>query len=166
MGDEEDPRDDGRLDPDPREPRASSPGPLDPKQPRHSARGRGALRGAGRFKPRERYRRHRGQRPVEELIGLLLKMHGLTEFVRERCIYLYWREMIDPRIAQRTSPDAISNGVLKIWASSSAWMHELQFYKAQMIEQINQWIDAHRIWLGPPPLVTDLRFTQIGRAHV
>jgi hypothetical protein len=67
--------------------------------------------------------------------------------------------MIAERIAKRTSPDAVSNGVLKVWADSSAWMHELQFYKAQMIEQINRWIDARRVWLGPPPLVTDIRFT-------
>jgi hypothetical protein len=161
VGDEDDHRDDGSLDAEHREPTASSPGPIGREQPaRHGVRGRGGTgRSGGRFKTRERYRRHRGQLRVEELIGHLLRIHGLTDLVREQCIYIYWREMITERIAERTCPDALSSGVLKVWASNSTWMHELQFYKAQMIEQINGWIDAHRVWLGPPPLVTDLRFT-------
>ena len=42
-----------------------------------------------------------------------------------------------------------------MWTTSSAWVHELQFHKAQMIEQINASIAR---WPGGPPLVTDIRF--------
>lgn len=66
--------------------------------------------------------------------------------------------MVGERLAERTSPDALSGGALKVWAKNSVWMHELRFYKTQMIEQINNWTDARRVWLGPPPLVSDIRF--------
>jgi hypothetical protein len=33
----------------------------------------------------------------------------------------------------------------------------MQFLKANLIAQINKWVDANRVWLGPPPLVIDIR---------
>jgi hypothetical protein len=37
-------------------------------------------------------------------------------------------------------------------------VHELHFFKAQLIAKINSWVEANRAWLGPSPLVVDMRF--------
>ena len=34
----------------------------------------------------------------------------------------------------------------------------MQFFKPRLLTQINAWVEANRTWLGPPPLVTDIRF--------
>lgn len=111
-------------------------------------------RATGRY----RYPRQRKQLPVEELIGQLIRHHGLTDEVRQRFVCLYWSEIAGERIASKTFPVSFADGVLRVSASSSPWVHEMQFFKTQLITQINSWIDANRVWLGPPPLVTDIRF--------
>src|SRR4051812_16196450 len=104
----------------------------------HRMRGRGG----GRYQGRDRYQRQRSQLRMEELLGLLVAIHGVTGAVRQQCVHIFWREMVDARIADRTIPESISNGVLKVSTKHSVWMQELRFFKAQMIEQINKWIDA------------------------
>lgn len=58
---------------------------------------------------------------------------------------------------------AFVDGVLQVSATTSSWVHEMQFYKANLITQINTWVDGNRVWLGPPPLVTDIRCVLAGR---
>ena len=111
-------------------------------------------RATGRY----RYPRLRKQLPLEELIGQLIRQHGLTDEVRQRFVCLYWSEIAGERVASKTFPVSFADGVLRVSASSSPWVHEMQFFKAQLIAQINRWVDANRVWLGPPPLVTDMRF--------
>lgn len=154
MGDEDGPptTDEGDLHGEPaskhREPRAPH---------RHRVRGRGSGGDGSRYPKRDRHPRQRRELPIEELLGLLISTHGLTEAVREQCICMFWRDIVDARIADRTLPDSISRGVLKLSTEHPVWVHELRFFKAQMIQQINAWIDAHRAWLGPSPLVSDIR---------
>ena len=118
-----------------------------------------ALAGGGRFKRRDRHRRHRSQRSIEELIGGLIRAYGLTDAVRERCVHMFWRDIVDERIANKTEPNTLARGVLKVSAQSSAWVHELQFYKAQIVGQINDWIGERLLWLDASPMVSDIRFT-------
>ena len=162
MGEDEDNADDNTVPVVAREPAAGS--RLDLVRARPTAPYRvharpHALAGGGRFTRRERHRRHRTQRSIEQLIGGLIRVYGLTDAVREQCVHMFWREIVDERIATKTVPDAVSRGVLKVFAQSSAWVHELQFYKAQIIGQINDWIDERRLWLDSSPLVSDIRFT-------
>jgi hypothetical protein len=107
---------------------------------------------------RHRYPRLRKQLPVEALIGQVVRHHGLTDEVRQRFVCLYWSEIAGERIASQTFPISFADGVLQVSTSSSSWVHEMQFFKAQLIAQINSWVHANRVWLGPPPLVTDMRF--------
>lgn len=107
---------------------------------------------------RDRLPRHRRQLPVAELIGLAIKAHGLTDAARQHCVFIFWDEMVGVRFATKIAPDSLAEGVLNVSASSSPWVHEMQFFKAKLIAQINAWADAQRVWLGPSPLVTDIRF--------
>lgn len=115
-------------------------------------------RATGRYRNRDRFRRLRKQLPIAELIGRLLEHHGLTDEVRKRAVCFYWPEIVGERIASKTFPVFFADGVLQVSASNSSWVHELHFFKARLIAAINNWVDANRTWLGPPPLVLDMRF--------
>lgn len=110
-------------------------------------------------RPGDRNRpRLRRQLPVVELIARIIEHHGLTDAVRQRCVCLWWPEIAGERIAAKTFPVSFAAGVLHVSAINSSWVHELHFYKAELIAKINSWVDANRSWLGPPPLVLDMRF--------
>lgn len=111
-----------------------------------------------RYRQRDRFRRLRTQIPIAELLGSLIDARGLTDEVRQRAVCIYWTEIVGDRVASKTLPVGLVKGVLQVSATSSTWVHELRFLKAQMIDQVNTWIDTHRTWLGPPPLVSDMRF--------
>ena len=115
-------------------------------------------RTTGRHRNHDRFPRLRKQRPIVELIGRLIKHHGLTDEVRQHSVCLYWPEIVGERIAAKTFPVHFADGVLQVSATNSPWVHELHFLKAQLITKINGWVDANRVWLGPPPLVLDMRF--------
>jgi predicted nucleic acid-binding Zn ribbon protein len=94
----------------------------------------------------------KGAAPVSELVGTVIKHHNLVDVVRQHAVYIFWREMVGRQISSKTSPDSLSRGVLRVWTKTSSWVHQLQFFKAQMLEQINSWI-------GGPPLVSEIRFS-------
>ncbi|MDX2089760.1 MAG: DUF721 domain-containing protein [Kofleriaceae bacterium] len=104
-----------------------------------------------------RYPRPRKQVRITELLGWVVKHHGLTDEARHQFVCLFWDEIAGERIAAKTYPVAFADSVLQVSAGSSSWVHEMQFHKTKLIVQINNWIDANRVWLGPPPLVTDIR---------
>jgi hypothetical protein len=115
-------------------------------------------RATARPRTRDRFPRLREQLPVVELIGRLIKHHGLTDELRQRCVCIYWPEIVGERFASKASPVSFAAGVLQVSAINSSWVHELHFFKAQLITKTNNWVDANRVWLGPPPLVVDMRF--------
>lgn len=151
--------DDEADDVDRGQPRRAPPGAsrLDLRDARPAYR-RALGRGRTRHQNRARYPRHRRVLPIEELIGLVIKLRGLTDGIREQCVSIAWREMVGERIANNTSPGTISRGVLTVWTWHSVWMHELRFSRAELIEQINRWTDARRAWLGSRPFVSSIRF--------
>lgn len=113
-----------------------------------------------------RYQRLRRVLSIEQLLGHVIKRHGLTEGALEQCIAICWSEIIsDPRIVQRARPTSLRNGVLKIGAASSVWVHELQLKKTQLLAAINGWLDAQRGWLGDTATVVDLRLGLDDRRH-
>lgn len=116
-------------------------------------------RARSRAPRRERYPRQRKEITIEQLLGRLIADHGLTDAVRERCVLVFWREIAGVRIADRTQPMSITNGVLKLATKTSVLVHELQFFKKKLVEDINAWILANQVWLGAKPIVTDIRVT-------
>ncbi|HTR51846.1 MAG TPA: DUF721 domain-containing protein [Kofleriaceae bacterium] len=159
MGEEEDDRDRNRnTEPAPGSGRGGSAGDGGNSGGDSSGSGGGSS-GGRRLPPRrgwrrgnDRYERVKGAAPVSELIGSVIKRHNLVDVVRQHSVYIFWRDMVGRQISSKTSPDSLSRGVLRVWAKTSSWMHELQFFKAQMLEQINAWV-------GSPPLVSEIRFS-------
>ena len=107
------------------------------------------------MKPRPRrtlrQRRRKEATPAEEAVADALAMAGLTAVVRSHRIITEWRDMVGERVAARTWPDGLKQGVLWVRVASSAWLHELTLLRAQILDGIDR-------VLGPPRLVDDLRF--------
>lgn len=115
-------------------------------------------RTTARDRKRDRFRRLRQQVPISELIGRLIEHHGVTDAVRQQCVCIYWPEIVGERIASKTEPVSFVDSVLHVSAPNSSWVHELRFLKTELIARINNWVDTNKLWLGPPPLVLDMRF--------
>lgn len=93
---------------------------------------------------------------MASLLATVIRNRGLAEEVRQRVVGTHWDEIAGAKFAACT-PESFSDGVLRVSVKSSTLVQEMQFYKAEVIATINAWVHAHRSWLGPAPLVTDLR---------
>lgn len=111
----------------------------------------------GRFVRRERYHRQWHPRPIVELVGESIARHGLTDEVRLRAVCLSWREIAGDRVGAVTFPLALVEGVLHVATGSSSWVQEMRYHAERLVTRINGWIDENRVWLGPPPLVAEIR---------
>lgn len=110
-----------------------------------------------------RTRRWRMQVPIAEVLGQVLRDHGLTDEARKQAVCLFWFEIAGDRIASKTLPVAFADGVLSIEASNSSWVHEMQFHRTAVIRNINKWVETQQVWLGPPPFVHELRVVLAAR---
>jgi Dna[CI] antecedent, DciA len=89
---------------------------------------------------------------------MLINHYGLSDDVRQIAVCLFWPEIVGARFASRTTPLSFTKGVLEVSAASSPWVQEMRFFTTTIIALIHAWIDANQVWLGPPPLVKDIRF--------
>jgi predicted nucleic acid-binding Zn ribbon protein len=100
-------------------------------------------------------RRTRHAQTAAELVAAVCSEYGLTQAVRELRVVIHWHEIVGERIARRAWPDGLSRGVLWVRVANAAWMHELSFVRAQILE------GANRV-MGDPPLASDVRL-HLGR---
>lgn len=99
---------------------------------------------------RDQFERLREQRPLDELLGKLVDLHGIDDAMRAHRVVLEWHVLVGAQVARVTAPDSLQRGILSVWVKTSPWMQELRLLKAKLIADINTGI-------GGPPLVTDLR---------
>ena len=98
----------------------------------------------------QRRRRSGEQQLAGDLVARVLTGYGVEREVREHRIVLEWAEVVGERVARRTWPDGLRDGVLWVRVASSAWLQELSFLRPQMVERANRLV-------GPPPLVREVR---------
>jgi hypothetical protein len=96
-------------------------------------------------------------RRAGEAVGAALAFRGITDQVRGERLIVEWTELVGPRIATRTRPDGIYNRMLVIDVASSAWLHELNLLRAQILAGLLERV-------GEPRLFDDLKFRIAGRA--
>lgn len=87
-----------------------------------------------------------------------LAHHGLSDEIRGQRIISEWTDLVGPKVGTRTRPDGISERVLWIEVATSAWLHELNMLKAQLLKGL---VDR----LGEPRLFDDIRFKLAGRSR-
>lgn len=91
-------------------------------------------------------------------IAATLKIHGIADEVRGQRLYTEWTDLVGPKIAQRTRPDGITDRVLWIEVATSAWLHELNLLRPQLMRGLLE-------RLGEPRLFDEVRFKLAGRSR-
>jgi predicted nucleic acid-binding Zn ribbon protein len=112
-----------------------------------------------RFSQRRKRKRDAklGPSAAGKALGSVLKKHGIASEIREHRLLIQWEKVVGPRVAARTTPDALDKGTLWVRVDSSSWMHQLSFLKSDIIAKANA--------LCGQELVTDIRF-HLGRRKV
>jgi predicted nucleic acid-binding Zn ribbon protein len=96
-------------------------------------------------------------RRAGEAIGAALEFRGITDAVRGERLIAEWTDFVGARIAGRTRPIGIYERVLVIEVVSSAWLHELNLLRAQILTGLLERV-------GEPRLFDDLKFRIAGRS--
>ncbi|BBO72402.1 hypothetical protein DSCA_63320 [Desulfosarcina alkanivorans] len=56
-----------------------------------------------------------------------------------------WKKVVGPPISDNATPFAVKGSLLLVHVSSSAWLHQLQFLKVELLEKLNQGLKNERI---------------------
>ena len=91
-------------------------------------------------------------------VASALKFHGISDEIRGQRVLTEWAELVGPKIAQRTRPDGVNDRVLWVEVATSAWLHELNLLKPQLLKGLNE-------RLGEPRLFDEIRFKLAGRSR-
>ncbi len=93
-----------------------------------------------------------------QAIATVLAMRGLSDQVRGERLTTEWTELVGAKIASRTRPDGISGRILWIEVATSAWLHELNMLRPQLVSGLIE-------RLGEPRLFDDVKFKLAGRGR-
>jgi predicted nucleic acid-binding Zn ribbon protein len=96
-------------------------------------------------------------RTAADAIRAALKFHGISDEVRAQRVLTEWFDLVGSKIASRTRPYGVTDRVLVIEVASSAWLHELNLLKNQILSGLLE-------RLGEPKLFDELKFKLAGRS--
>ena len=99
--------------------------------------------------------RAREARSAREAIGAALAFHGISDEIRARRVLTEWTDLVGAKIASKTRPYGVNERVLMIEVASSAWLHELNLLRPQILGGLIE-------RLGEPRLFDELRFKLAG----
>jgi len=85
-----------------------------------------------------------------------LDFRGISDEIRAGRLITEWTELVGPKIAQRTRADGIFDRILWIEVATSAWLHELNLLRTQLVSGLLE-------RLGEPRLFDDVKFRLAGR---
>ena len=103
------------------------------------------------------YRAPRAMEPrtAAAAIGAALAFRGITDEIRASRLLTEWADLVGPKISARTRPYGVVERVLVVEVASSAWMHELNLLRSQILTGLHD-------RLGEPRLFDELRFKLAG----
>ncbi|HTR50530.1 MAG TPA: DUF721 domain-containing protein [Kofleriaceae bacterium] len=107
---------------------------------------------------RRRPPRADGVRSAKDAVGAALAFHGIADAVRAERVLTEWSELVGPRIASRTRPLCVDGRVLVIEVATSAWLHELNLLKPQILAGLLERV-------GQPRPFEELAFRLAGRSR-
>jgi predicted nucleic acid-binding Zn ribbon protein len=97
-----------------------------------------------------------GPQTASAAVAAALEFRGITDQVRAGRVITEWTELVGAKIAQRTRPDGIVDRVLWVEVATSAWLHELNLLRLQLLAGL-------RDRLGEPALFDELKFRLAGQ---
>ncbi|MGD8369324.1 MAG: DUF721 domain-containing protein [Desulfobacterales bacterium] len=87
---------------------------------------------------------------IRQLLGRVLKSCRSDADAEMIEVWRIWGHAVGALIAGNTRPAAFKGKLLLVYASSSSWIHQLQFLKAELIEKLNAELGRD--------LVSDIKF--------
>jgi predicted nucleic acid-binding Zn ribbon protein len=91
---------------------------------------------------------------ISEILTTALSRYRLAQDTSMTQIWDIWEEALEKEIAANAKPDAFKDGILMVNVSSSAWMHQLRFLEAGIVQNINKKLGR--------PMIKQIRF-KIGK---
>lgn len=110
------------------------------------------------MKDRERRARLKTPTAVSELVDRVLSGYHISEDVRRRRIVTEWSRIVGRKLATRTQPGRIQEGVLDVRVANSSWLHQMSFLTDELVQRVNQTV-------GKPTLIHDIRWV-LGRPRI
>jgi len=98
----------------------------------------------------ERKKRKAGFVHIGGLLDDILKNYRRESDIELIQVWQVWDDTVGDIIAQNAKPAAFKGRILLVHATSSTWIHQLQFLKKEMIAKLNQALGN--------PLIDDLKF--------
>ncbi len=95
---------------------------------------------------------------ASEAVAAALDFHHITDEIRAGRVLTEWAELVGPKIAQRTRPEGIRERILWVEVANSAWMHELNLLRPQLLRGLRE-------RLGEPAVFDELKFRIAGRTQ-
>ena len=75
---------------------------------------------------------------LEHILKNTLNELGLKQRIQKYQALEVWNDVVGPKIAAETVPQALTGGKLMIRVKSDVWRHELLYHLPDIILQINQ----------------------------
>lgn len=100
--------------------------------------------------------RTRSVLPASDAVAAALQLHGIADEVRAGRLLTEWSDLVGPKIAQRTRPDGVTDRVLWVEVATSAWLHELNLLRPQLLAGLLE-------RFGQPQVFDELKFRLAGR---
>jgi predicted nucleic acid-binding Zn ribbon protein len=75
---------------------------------------------------------------IGRILGDVLKTYRSEPAVDLTTVWSVWDGVVGASIAENARPAAFKSRILLVHVSSSAWIHQLQFFKKSIIEQLNR----------------------------
>lgn len=97
-------------------------------------------------------------RSAARAVASALQFAGISDEIRGQRVLTEWAELVGAKIAQRTRPDGVTDRVLWVEVATSAWLHELNLMKPQLLRGLTE-------RLGTPRLFDEIRFKLAGRSR-
>ena len=75
---------------------------------------------------------------IGDILQKALKRHHIPLRLEDQQLQKIWFEVVGPKIAAYTRPDAIKRDILFVKVANSVWMQQLHFLKQDILEKINR----------------------------
>ncbi len=80
--------------------------------------------------------------PLSLTLKGLSTSYGLEQGMTLHRLQRQWSEVVGPQIASHTDPTEARRGILYIAVDSAAWLHELSFFKQEILGKVNRFFGA------------------------
>jgi hypothetical protein len=97
-------------------------------------------------------------RSARDAVGAALAFHGISDAIRAERVLTEWSELVGPKIASRTRPLCVDGRTLVVEVATSAWLHELNLLKPQILAGLLERV-------GQPRPFDDVAFRLAGRTR-